>query len=132
MISDSIVKELEKMGSSQKFIQNLVWVFVRDSEKHTRAMEDALDEGNIESFIHAAHSLKGMAGAMGALKIMDLAEEAQNLVGDASLEKRENLLAGIKKEMVRVRKSLMRQYSVTEPVKDPKTSGACVRPPVRS
>lgn len=124
MISDSVVKELEKMGSSQKFIQNLVWVFVRDSEKHTRAMEDALEEGNVELFTGSAHALKGMAGAMGALKIMDLAEEAQNLGNDDFREERENLLAGIKKEMIRVRKSLMRQYSATEPAKDPSASVA--------
>jgi two-component system sensor histidine kinase RpfC len=124
MISDSVVQELEKMGSSQKFIQNLVWVFVRDTEKHTRTMEDSLMEGDIESFARSAHSLKGIAGSMGVLKIMDLAEAAQNLGDDTTLEKREGILAEIKKEMVRVRKSLMRQYSVSEPVKDSRGSVA--------
>jgi len=124
MISDSVVRKLEKMGSSKIFIQNLVWIFVRDTEKHTRIMEDSLLEGDIESFARSAHALKGIAGSMGVLKIMDLAEEAQNPGDDASMEKRERILAGIKKEMIRVRKSLMRQYSVSEPEKDHKTSGA--------
>jgi two-component system sensor histidine kinase RpfC len=124
MISDSVIQKLEKMGSSKIFIQNLVWVFVRDTEKHTRTMEDSLMEGDIESFARSAHALKGIAGSMGVLKIMDLAEEAQNLGDDTTLEKREGILAEIKKEMVRVRKSLMRQYSVSEPGKDHKTSGA--------
>ena len=124
MIADSVIQELEKMGSSKNFIQNLVWVFVRDSEKHTRAMEDSLAAGDIESFSHSAHALKGIAGSMGVLKVMDLADEAQNLSGDGFREERENLLAGIKKEMLRVRKSLMRQYSISEPAKDSRTSGA--------
>lgn len=124
VIADSVIKELEKMGSSKNFIQNLVWVFVRDSEKHTRAMEDSLAAGDIESFSHSAHALKGMAGSMGVLKVMDLAEEAQNLNGDGFLEKSEYLLAEIKKETLRVRKSLMRQYSISEPAKDSRTSGA--------
>jgi HPt (histidine-containing phosphotransfer) domain-containing protein len=87
-------------------------------------MEDSLMEGDIESFARSAHSLKGIAGSMGVLKIMDLAEAAQNLGDDTTLEKREGILAEIKKEMVRVRKSLMRQYSVSEPVKDSRGSVA--------
>jgi two-component system sensor histidine kinase RpfC len=124
MISDSVIHRLEEMGSSKNFIQNLVWVFVRDTEKHTRTMEDSLREGDIESFARSAHALKGIAGSMGVLKIMDLAEEAQNPGDDTSLEKREGILAEIRKEMVRVRKSLMRQYSVSEPGIDPRNSGA--------
>jgi len=112
---DSKVRELEEMGSSPDFIRNIVWVFVRDSDKRAQEMERALAGQDSVAFRDAAHSLKGIAGAMGALRVMDMAAAAQQLGDDAPVEDRERLLAGIRKEVGRVRKTLMKRYSIVDP-----------------
>jgi HPt (histidine-containing phosphotransfer) domain-containing protein len=103
------------MGPTKDFVKNLVWIFIRDSEKHIRAMEAALERGDVQSFCDSAHALKGIAGSMGTLKIMDLANEMQRMRAKTPMSVRYAHLADVKNEIHQVRKTLMKRYSVVDP-----------------
>lgn len=114
-LDEQTLRELEMIGPTSDFIKNLVWVFVRDGEKHVRAMDAALERRDIASFCNAAHALKGVAGSMGALKVMDLANDMQQMRENTPMSARYSRLAEVRDEICRVRRSLMRRYSVIDP-----------------
>jgi len=113
VLDEEKIRELEEIGPNS-FIKNMVWVFVRDTEKHVRAMEAALEHGDIAAFCDSAHALKGIAGAMGAQTVMGLAETMQNMrLGTATpMRDRYDHLIRIRNEVNWARKSLMRRYNV--------------------
>jgi two-component system sensor histidine kinase RpfC len=115
MLDEEKLHELEEMGPTKDFVKNLVWLFVRDSEKHIRAMEAALERRDVQSFCDSAHALKGIAGSMGTLKIMDLANEMQYMRANTPMSDRYAHLAHVKNEIHHVRKTLMKRYSVVDP-----------------
>lgn len=115
LIDEEMVRELEMLGSNKDFVKNLVWMFVRDSEKRLKGMESALEHGDAKGFHDLAHALKGIAGSMGALRVMDLANEAQRLPEDAPVSEKRGKCTKLKREIDRVKKSLMRRYGVVDP-----------------
>lgn len=114
-VDENKLREIEGMGSNSNFVKNVVWIFIRDSEKHIRAMESALEHRDIESFCDSAHALKGIAGSMGVLKVMDLAGEMQYMKENTPMSIRYAHLSTVKSELYRARKALMRRYSVVDP-----------------
>jgi two-component system sensor histidine kinase RpfC len=115
MLDEEKLHELEEMGPTKDFVKNLVWLFIRDSEKHIRAMEAALERRDTQAFCDSAHALKGIAGSMGTLKIMDLANEMQRMRANTPMSVRYAHLADVKNEIHHVRKTLMKRYSVFDP-----------------
>ena len=115
MLDEEKLHELEEMGPTKDFVKNLVWLFVRDSEKHIRAMEAALERRDVPSFCDSAHALKGIAGSMGTINVMDLANEMQNMRDNTPMSVRYAHLADVKNEILHVRKTLMKRYSVVDP-----------------
>lgn len=115
MLDEEKLHELEEMGPTKDFVKNLVWLFVRDSEKHIRAMEAALERRDVTSFCDSAHALKGIAGSMGTINVMDLANEMQNMRDNTPMSVRYAHLADVKNEILHVRKTLMKRYSVVDP-----------------
>jgi hypothetical protein len=78
-------------------------------------MESALEHRDIEGFCDSAHALKGIAGSMGVLKVMDMAGEMQYMKENTPMSIRYAHLSTVKSELYRARKALMRRYSVVDP-----------------
>ena len=104
------VRMLEQGESDGEFVKNLVRVFARDSEKRLESMEAALAEGDSGSYRDAAHALKGMAGSIGALRIVELAESAQHLPESASTEEKRSYCGKLRSGLNRVKDALTRRY----------------------
>lgn len=107
--------EIEGIGPTKDFVKNLVWMFIRDSEKRIREMEAAAAQGDVGRLCDAAHSLKGISGAIGALAVMDLCDTLQRMRGQEPMADRLAVLSGIKEHVTRVRKTLIRKISTGEP-----------------
>jgi len=115
MIDERMVRMLEQVDSNRDFVKNLVWIFVRDSEKRVKTMEAALEEGNCKSYRDAAHGLKGIAASIGAMRIVDLADVAQLLPESTSAEERLSYCRKLRVDLDRVKVALMRRYGVVNP-----------------
>ena len=110
-LDEATLEQIEAMGPTKDFVKNLVWIFIRDSDKRIREMESAAEAKNLKSFSDAAHALKGMAGSIGALAAMDICDRLQRMRGSETTEERLSAIGGLKDEIGRVRKALIRRIS---------------------
>ncbi len=99
--------EMKGVGMNGDFVQNLVWVFLRSSERNMEKMGHALENREIEAFRNVAHALKGSAGQMGAIRVMDICARLQNMGDDSQMRERMELFRALKDEFLMVRRSLM-------------------------
>jgi two-component system sensor histidine kinase RpfC len=111
ILDTTYIAQIEAMGPSREFVKNIVWVFIRDSEKHIRTMEQAAKAGDVRAFSEAAHALKGMAGQIGALRVMDLAVRLENMKEGCSMSEREETIEEIKGDLAAVKRTLLRRIS---------------------
>jgi HPt (histidine-containing phosphotransfer) domain-containing protein len=103
--------QIEAMGPTREFVKNVVWVFIRDSEKHVRTMEQAAKAGDIGVFRDTAHALKGMAGQIGALTVMDMARRLETMKEGHSMPERLDMIEAIKGDLAVVKRTLLRRIS---------------------
>ena len=111
VLDTSYMAQIEAMGPTREFVKNVVWIFIRDSEKHIRTMEQAAKSGDIGAFSDAAHALKGMAGQIGAMSVVDLARRLENMKEGCSMSEREEAIGKIKGELAVVKRTLLRRIS---------------------
>ena len=114
-IDEATIEEIEALGPTKDFVKNLVWIFIRDSEKRIREMELAVEMKNVKRFCDAAHALKGMSGSIGALAAMDICDRLQRMRGRETMAERLALVEELKEEIARVRKALVRRISTADP-----------------
>jgi two-component system sensor histidine kinase RpfC len=114
-IDEATIEEIEALGPTKDFVKNLVWIFIRDSEKRIREMELAVEMKNVKRFCDAAHALKGMSGSIGALAAMDICDRLQRMQGKEPMAERVALVEDLKEEIARVRKALVRRISAADP-----------------
>ena len=114
-IDEATIEEIEALGPTKEFVKNLVWIFIRDSEKRIREMELAAEMRSVKRFCDAAHALKGMSGSIGALAAMDICDRIQRMRGKETMEERLALVDALKEEIARVRKALIRRISIPDP-----------------
>lgn len=101
------LNEMKEVGRNGDFVQNLVWVFLRSSERNMEKLGHALENREIEAFRNIAHALKGSAGQMGAIRVMDICTKLQNMGDDSQMAERMELFQVLKDEFLMVRRSLM-------------------------
>src|SRR3990170_1171168 len=114
-LDEATIEEIEAMGPTRDFVKNLVWIFIRDSEKRIREMELASEMKKIKRLCDAAHALKGMSGSIGALAAMDICDRLQGMRGMETMAERLVLVEELKEEIARVRKALVRRISTADP-----------------
>lgn len=111
ILDTTFMAQIEAMGPTREFVKNIVWIFIRDSEKHIRTMEQAAKAGDVGVFRDAAHALKGMAGQIGALSVMDLARRLETMKEGRSMSERMEMIEEIKGDLAVVKRTLLRRIS---------------------
>jgi two-component system sensor histidine kinase RpfC len=111
LLDTTFMAQIEAMGPTREFVKNVVWVFIRDSEKHVRTMEQAAKAGDIGVFRDTAHALKGMAGQIGALTVMDMARRLETMKEGHSMPERLDMIEAIKGDLAVVKRTLLRRIS---------------------
>jgi HPt (histidine-containing phosphotransfer) domain-containing protein len=113
-LDEATLEEIEAMGPTKEFVKNLVWIFIRDSEKRIREMEVAAEMKSVMRLCDAAHALKGISGSIGALAAMDICDRLQHMRGRETMAERLVLVGELKEEIARVRKALIRRISISD------------------
>jgi two-component system sensor histidine kinase RpfC len=111
VLDTTFMEQIESMGPTRDFVKNVVWIFIRDSEKHVRTMEQAAMAGDVGVCCDTAHALKGMAGQIGALAVMDLARRLEAMKEGHTLSQRLEMIEEIKGDLAVVKRTLLRRIS---------------------
>ena len=111
ILDTTFMAQIETMGPTREFVKNVVWIFIRDSEKHVRTLEQAAKAGDVDAFRVTAHALKGMAGQIGALTVMDLALRLENMGAGDSMSGRMETVEELKGNLAVVKRTLLRRIS---------------------
>ena len=111
ILDTTFMAQIETMGPTREFVKNVVWIFIRDSEKHVRTMEQAAKAGDVGVFCDTAHALKGMAGQIGALAVMDMARRLETMKEGHSMPERLEMIEEIKGDLAVVKRTLLRRIS---------------------
>ena len=72
-IDADVLGDLGRLSNDPTFVERLVAGFRGDTEKLVRTISDALARRNYEAVKDAAHALKGGAGSVGAIQLVQLA-----------------------------------------------------------
>jgi len=77
-------------------------------------MWHALELNDANSFFTAAHSLKGICGNMGVMRMMHISQELQAAGRDERLAGVEERLHAVEKEFEQVKEELQREFCFSE------------------
>ncbi len=101
---------MDRVQGDTDLLNELVALFVDEYPGLIMALERAISERNIDGLKRSAHTLKGMVGNLGAIAAQDLALQLEILGGNGAFEKAESYLANLKKEIGKLKQSLI-EYS---------------------
>jgi two-component system sensor histidine kinase RpfC len=111
IIANSKLQQLEELGNDQGFVDDLLRSFIRDAEELVGYMEQALADGERESFSDLAHALKGSAGSVGAQALAEHCLCASRYPGDDFDRDAAALLAEIRSALGETRSALLSYLS---------------------
>lgn len=98
------LKELE--AGAPGFLKDLIQQFLDQAVKQLALIRDLVRAKDGEGLYRAAHLLKGSAGSLGALALMDLLKALEAAGGARAWADAEGLLPGIDAEFARVKTAL--------------------------
>jgi HPt (histidine-containing phosphotransfer) domain-containing protein len=93
---------LRWLGGDQRLLGELVTTFVDDGPKRLQAIRAALTASDVRQMEHAAHSLKGSAAILGAIRLQSAALALEDAAHDGRTENSPDLVAQIAQELERV------------------------------
>ena len=67
------LRDLAALDQTPSFVDDIVKVFIGDTEELLTSMQGSLESGHYQIYKDIAHSLKGTAASVGAIKLCDLA-----------------------------------------------------------
>ncbi len=101
---------LEGAANDKDLLDELVTLFLDESQKNLSDIRKALDEGNAELLKRAAHTLKGSLRIFQSFKAQDLAFQLEKKGENNSMESADSLLAQLLDQMKLVRAELEKGY----------------------
>ncbi|HRX80836.1 MAG TPA: response regulator, partial [Pirellulaceae bacterium] len=93
---------MQRLGQDAELYREFIGFYDEDSKNLLREIEEAVSKNHAASLQHAAHSLKGLAGNLGATGVVDAAFELEKSGRSASLDKVSSQLATLRDEIARL------------------------------
>ena len=107
------LRELQEEGDPN-IIAELGEIFLEDVPPQLEALRDAIKGGDASSVERVAHALKGSCASMGALRIVAICAELQDMGQSGELERAPVLGECLEAEFGRVRKALEAEIARSE------------------
>ena len=79
-------KARQTMDEKRELFEEIVCLFLADTPPHMQRIKEALTQGDADTVLHSAHSLKGMAGTFAAERTMHALAIVEQRVGQQGLE----------------------------------------------
>lgn len=81
-----------------EFLIEIIGIFTADTPERLAELDASLAGGEAERFVRAAHSIKGSAANLGALRLRAAAEQLEHHARQTGLGGTRELIAGVKAE----------------------------------
>jgi len=91
---------------SNDFVKEIAGIFMDDTPQRIAELDSSLAAGDVPTFVRAAHSIKGSAANMGALRLRASAERLEKLSKDKGLADVASPLAELKALYAEAEKAL--------------------------
>ena len=103
-----VIRELKMLDrhGGRRFFSESVDKFFQNSERYLKAMEEAIDKGDLEQLRFNAHTFKGSSGFMGAYRLSNLCLEMEKMARNKKAAGAGKLLLEIISEYQKVRQEL--------------------------
>lgn len=92
------VGALERLGGDEDLLRELCQIFLDESPKLLQKLKQAIANGESDSVMRAAHSLKGELGYLGATKAVQAARVLEGMGHEKDLCRAAEVLAVLDKE----------------------------------
>lgn len=80
-------------GGDTAVEQEILGVFIQQADIWVRMLQSSDDD---KAWVDAAHSLKGSARGVGAWRVAEICEQAEQLADDSTLEERDTAIDNLK------------------------------------
>jgi len=101
-ISWNKAEALNRIGGDQQLLQDLCHIFLEESPKLMRKLQQAVAAGDSDGVMRAAHSLKGEASYLGANGTSHAARQLEDMGHNKDLSRASETLATLEREVARV------------------------------
>ncbi len=105
-LDPATIEELKALGGSGDFFEKLVGIFLEAGEQKIRDLEKAAGGRNYGQFREIAHALKGSAGQVGAIPLMEICHDFSRMGPAHQEEDAAALLERLKQEFDRASAAL--------------------------
>ena len=100
-------KELaENLGLEKDELQEIVELFLETSASDLHKLRSAIDQGDTQQMVEAAHSIKGASGNLGFMAISEKAKDVEMKAREKDLSGANEAIENIKKEVDRIAQAL--------------------------
>ncbi|OHB28983.1 MAG: hypothetical protein A2X84_09370 [Desulfuromonadaceae bacterium GWC2_58_13] len=93
---------LERLDGDRQLVREIWQVFAEDTPRQMQKLITALGEGNLAQAEHLAHSLKGAAANIGAIRLQQGAGRLERTVRDSGTSPEKDLIDEVSREFERV------------------------------
>jgi CheY-like chemotaxis protein len=93
------VEALDRIGGDEELLRDLCQIFLEESPKLLQKLRQALEAGDSDGVMRAAHSLKGEAGYLGARGTSQAARQLEEMGQKKDLSRAGDTLAVLEREV---------------------------------
>lgn len=109
VLDPEIIRELQSLGGSSDFVGKIIRVFLESGDQKLREMRRAVSCRDVETFRNLIHTMKGSAGQIGAMALMEVCTRVAQNGPDAFRESGTGTLLAVEREFSRAKEALL-QY----------------------
>jgi len=108
------VAKLEDIGSrlGASVVTDIARLFLRDAPERISAIRSAAGERDAESLRTAAHSLRGSAGTVGAVRMAALSKELEEMGASGALDGTRSLVGELDEAFLTTKREIERRFDV--------------------
>jgi two-component system, sensor histidine kinase and response regulator len=103
---------LNRIGGDEELLQELCQIFLEESPKLLRQLQQAVAEGNSDGVMRAAHSLKGESGYLGADETSQAARQLEEMGRNKDLSGASATVASLEREITNLHSQLRESAGV--------------------
>lgn len=89
---------IARLAGEKSFVSQLVEIFVTDNAQRIEDMDFAIADSQMETLVRIAHSMKGAAYSVSAIRLSELAEKMEDVAGSAQVVGVEELMEALRQE----------------------------------
>lgn len=104
--SEAINNLRELSPDDPEFLVEIIDIFLADTPQRITELETCLQKQDVDTFTRAAHSIKGSAANLGALRLRAAAEELEHHSRASGLTETDTMIAEIKSRFAEAKTEL--------------------------